>query len=144
MVHSHYAPTSTISVGAKGTRPCYKCVPLTESGGDFDKILLQREDKWISNLCTLKYPGLNDVSNTFYKRFSFLRDLFWWTKFPSLLLYPFFCLPFLSPLFFFPPSVSLSLFFLCLYFFFLVFGVPPSPDKCHFLTQYCLYCISFA
>lgn len=35
--------------------------PPNEMGGDYDKILLQCETKWISDLCALQYPGLNDV-----------------------------------------------------------------------------------
>lgn len=36
-------------------------IPTNERGGDVDKLLLQRETKWIFNLSTTKHPGLTDA-----------------------------------------------------------------------------------
>lgn len=38
-----------------------KHIPPGDRGGDYDKILLQREARWIHELSALKYPGLNDA-----------------------------------------------------------------------------------
>lgn len=35
-------------------------IPINERGGDVDKLLLQRETKWIFNLSATKHSGLND------------------------------------------------------------------------------------
>lgn len=36
-------------------------IPPGDRGGDYDKILLQKEAKWIYELSALKYPGLNNA-----------------------------------------------------------------------------------
>ena len=35
-------------------------IPPGDRGGDYDKLLLQKEAKWIHQLSALKSPGLND------------------------------------------------------------------------------------
>lgn len=36
-------------------------IPPGDRGGDYDKLLLQKEACWIQELSALKYPGMNDA-----------------------------------------------------------------------------------